>query len=587
LTQFSLLFFESNQIIDTIVRWKKGNAVPGAECPLKRKLKSELMKKLLTFVAAVFITGSLLAGGLVTNTNQSAAWVRLPARNASVGIDAAYFNPAGLMKLENGFHISLSNQSIWQKREIENNYAGPGSAFGLNENVYKGTVTAPAFPSIYAVYKMDKLAFSLGFNPIGGGGGALYEKGLPSFEISQSDLVPLLAASQGADAYRLDTEFEGTSTFFGFQGGVSFKINDWLSVAAGLRFVTAKNTYAGHLTDIEVNLPSGWTRADLIMTGIAATATGAAVNTTGLVTAGAGALTLAQAEGLGYITAGQRVQLEGGLAAFGSPTTVNIATADAVFKGAAAQYTATATLLGDQTIDDPAEQSGSGITPILSVNISPSEDLNIAIKYEMATKLDLENKTTQDLLVGFTATGTPITMFPNGAMTRNDMPAMLAIGVDYYLSSDLRLSLGTNYYFDKAADYGHKIDADLNSSTPTTHIPNSDIIENNGMSVQGGLEYNISGKLLVSGGYIWSNQGVNDKYQSDLTYGLGTQTFGAGGAYSINDNIQINLGASYTQYQTSDKTIDHIFSGTGENIQALESYSKSTLVVAVGLDLRF
>jgi long-subunit fatty acid transport protein len=373
------------------------------------------MRKLLTFIAATFITGSLFAGGLVTNTNQSAAWVRLPSRNASVGIDAVYYNPAGLMKLENGFHVSLSNQSIFQTREIENSYAGPGGAYGLNEHVYKGTVTAPAFPSIYAVYKMDKLAFSLGFEPVGGGGGALFEKGLPSFEISQSDLVPLLAASQGASAYRLDAYFKGSSIFLGFQGGLSYKINDWISIAAGLRYVTAKNTYEGHLTDIEVQLPGGWTRADLIMTNIAAGATGAATSTSALVTAGAGGFTLAQAQTFSIITAAQRAQLEGGLTAFGSPTTITIAQADAVFKGAAAKYTATATLLGDQTAD--VAQTGSGITPIISVNISPSENLNVAIKYEMATKLDLKNKTVKDLLIGYTATGTQITMFPDGEMT--------------------------------------------------------------------------------------------------------------------------------------------------------------------------
>ena len=62
------------------------------------------MKKLLTIAAAGLLTVNLFAGGLVTNTNQSAAWVRLPARGASTSADAVYFNPAGLMKLDNGFH---------------------------------------------------------------------------------------------------------------------------------------------------------------------------------------------------------------------------------------------------------------------------------------------------------------------------------------------------------------------------------------------------------------------------------------------------------------------------------------------------
>ena len=171
------------------------------------------MRKFIALCAGSLISGCLLAGGLVTNTNQSAVWVRLPSRNASVGIDAAYYNPAGLMKLNNGFHVSLSNQTIFQSREVDNTYSGPGGLFGLNQHTYKGTVTAPFFPSVYAVYKMEKIALSLGFIPVGGGGGATYKNGLPSFEMSASDLVPSLAASQGASAYSLDVYFKGSSTF--------------------------------------------------------------------------------------------------------------------------------------------------------------------------------------------------------------------------------------------------------------------------------------------------------------------------------------------------------------------------------------
>jgi long-subunit fatty acid transport protein len=550
--------------------------------PMKLKLKLKPMRKLLTFVASVLVTGSMFAGGLVTNTNQSAAWVRLPARNASTSIDAAYYNPAGLMKLENGIHLSVSNQSIFQTRDIVNFYGGPGGSYGLNNYRYEGTVTALAFPSIYAVYKMEKLAFSVGFNPIGGGGGAEYKKGLPSFEMTPSDLVPSLL-SMGATGYSLDAYFKGSSTFLGFQGAASYKINDFISVAAGVRYVTAKNTYEGHLTDIEVQLPTGSTRADAIMTGIASSATNAATATTGLVAAGAGTLTFAQVQGAGFISAAQRAQLEGALTSFGYPTATPVAAADAIFKGAAAKYTATATLLGDQTAD--AEQTGSGITPFFSVNISPSENLNIAIKYEMKTKLELENKTAKDLTIGYDATGTPITMFPTGAKTNNDMPDMLTLGIDYKVSDALKLSFGSNYYFDKDADYGKKYDHDLVSSTPTIPISNRKIINKNGLSLQAGMEYNISEKMLVSCGYVWANKGVNEKYQSDLSYGLATQTFGLGGAYNVKENIQINLGFGYTYYSPDTKNIEHVM---GNKVYvAEESYYKSTKIVAVGVDFKF
>jgi long-chain fatty acid transport protein len=543
------------------------------------------MRKFLTFAAATFITGTLLAGGLVTNTNQSASWVRLPSRNASVGIDAVYYNPAGLMKLNNGFHFSVSNQSIFQTKKVENFYKGPGGLYGLNDGLYEGKVSAPAFPSVYAVYKMDRLAFSFGFNPVGGGGGATFDKGLPSFELSPSDLVPALAASQGATKYYSDAFFEGSSIFFGFQGGVSFKINDKFSVAAGLRYVTAKNTYSGYLKMISVLLPTGFKKATEIMTGIATQATTAAVSTTALVGAGAGGLTLAAAQTAGYISLAQRTALEGALTGFGAPTTVTISTADAVFKGAALKYTQTATLVGDQSAD--ATQTGSGISPIFSVNFSPSENLNIGIKYEMATKILLTNSTTKDLLVGYTASGAQITMFPDGEMTASDMPAMIAVGVDYKLADNFKISAGSNYYFDKNADYGHRMDLDNNSSTPSTPVKNSYIIEHNGFSLQGGVELNITDKLLISGGYIWANKGVNDNYQSDLTYAQASQTFGFGGAFNVMENLQINVGVSYTKYKDAERYANHVLSATGGLFAPRETYYKKTALFGIGVDYSF
>jgi long-subunit fatty acid transport protein len=558
------------------------------------------MRKLLTTVFAALVAGSLFAGGLVTNTNQSAAWVRLPARNASVNADAAYFNPAGLMKLENGFHFSLSNQTIFQTKKVENFYKGPGNLYGLNDGYYEGDVKAPAFPSVYAVYKMDRLAFSFGFNPIGGGGGAEYLRGLPSFEMSPSDLVPSLAATdldpitagvQGAKQYRLDAYLEGTSVFFGLQGGVSFKVNEWLSVAAGLRYVMAKNTYNGHLTDIQVNIGTTtapvWLRADDIMTGIAAQAKGGGDGLQPLITGGLGGMTASAAATAGYITTAQATQIVGGLTQLGVPnaSALTISQSQTAYYGAQAKYNANATLLDDQYVD--VTQTGSGFTPIFSVNISPTENLNIGIKYEMRTKMQLENKTVSDFMTGYTVAGTPITMFPDGDLTPADMPGMISVGLDYKIADNVKLSLGSNYFFDKKADYGHKADLDLNSSTPSTFIPNSDIIDKNGMSLQAGAEVNLSEKLLVSGGYVWANQGVNEKYQSDLTYGLATHTFGFGGAYKIMPNLLLNVGFGYTAYVDDEQLVDHVFSANGTVYNPRETYGKNAMIVAVGVDFNF
>jgi long-chain fatty acid transport protein len=551
------------------------------------------MRKILTIISAIFITGSLFAGGLVTNTNQSATWVRLPSRNASIETDAVYYNPAGLMKLDNGFHFSLNNQTVFQTLTVESTYPY------LNSGTFKGTVVAPVFPSIYAVYKLNKLAFSAGFLPIGGGGGATYEDGLPSFEMGQSDLVPALATKMGATAYKMDVYFKGSSIFYGFQGAVAYKINDWLSIAAGARYVTAKNTYEGYLKDIQVNTAGGWVNATTIMTGIAgqyttgaAQATAVAGQTTGLVTAGAGGLTLAQAEAASIITTQQRLALEGALTAFGLPTTSTISVADAGLKGTATAYTSAAkvynnksTLLSDQEVD--AEQTGSGITPFFSINFSPVENFNIAIKYEMQTKLELVNKTTKDLTTGFLNEDPtkPITKFPNGEKSRSDMPAMLGVGAELRLPI-IKINIGGNYYFDKSADYGHYVDLTPQNSTDyLVHIDNSEIIKNNGISLQAGAEISLTKKLLASAGYVYANLGVNSLYQSDLTYDLATHTFGAGGAYLITDKIKINLGASYTLYMDDSKDVNHFLGSV--NLLPKETYKKTAMVFGLGLDFSF
>jgi len=208
------------------------------------------MRKFTLIFLILFLAASYsFAGGIVTNTNQSSAWVRLLVRDATTDIDAVYFNPAGLTKLNEGFHFSVSNQYITQGKEISNNYQY------LNDGLYKGDVKAPVFPNVYAAYKTGGLVFSLGFNPIGGGGGATFDRGLPSFEMPISDLVPSLqAAGQPVTAYSMNSFFEGTSVYFGLQGGVSIALSDEFSFFIGGRYVDAKNTYNGYLKDVSITL---------------------------------------------------------------------------------------------------------------------------------------------------------------------------------------------------------------------------------------------------------------------------------------------------------------------------------------------
>ena len=309
------------------------------------------MKKFIATVGLLMCFGVVFAGGLLTNGNQSAQYIRMLSRNASTTYDAVYFNPAGLMKMENGLFVSVQSQTLFQTKTITSGYPY------LNSSTYEGEVKVPVFPTAFAIYKMDKVAFSLGFGPNSGGGSAEYKTGLPSFEKTISSLVPGLAGlskiGQNVTNYKTDISFKGESVFWGIQLGASYKINDMFSVYGGLRYVPASNTYTGYIKNIELKVNGTFKNASTYLTnevaptltGMATQSAAAAISVQPLIAGGAGGLTLAQANGAGLITTAQRAQLEAGLLVLGAtPAQINVMPITSV----QATYTAGAATLMDR-----------------------------------------------------------------------------------------------------------------------------------------------------------------------------------------------------------------------------------------------
>jgi long-subunit fatty acid transport protein len=322
-----------------------------------------------------------------------------------------------------------------------------------------------------------------------------------------------------------------------------------------------------------------YTAGSAYYAGVSTQYTGAATGAGNLTAAGLGAYTFAQAKAAGAITAEQQAQFEGALAGAGQPATTPIAQAQLVYTATAtqaaagsAQMAGGATKMGDLvsgTGDKEVDvvQKGTGYTPIFGANLTLAEKLTIAIKYELATKIELKNESKID------ETGE----FPDGAKSRADMPAMLSIGASYPVAKKLNAALSFNYYFDKSADYG-KTDADGN------HVANSDLIDKNFYELALGLEYNLTEKFLVSAGFLTAQTGVLKEYQTDLSYSLSSNTVAFGGQYKISPAIGLNLGGAYTMYGKDDKSFTHPL-GTAQ-IPVIENYSKTTWLVAVGLDIK-
>lgn len=165
------------------------------------------MKKVLFFGTCLISCIPAFAGGLLTNTNQSAAFLRNPSRDAVIATEAVYSNPAGTAFLDNGFHLTLNIQNAKQRRQVVSTF-GP-FAYGIDNNGktskrFKGDADAPIIPSFQAVYKTGYWSFSSSFAISGGGGKCTFENGLGSFEAIAS-LLPLLGQSIGITGYNMDS----------------------------------------------------------------------------------------------------------------------------------------------------------------------------------------------------------------------------------------------------------------------------------------------------------------------------------------------------------------------------------------------
>ena len=568
------------------------------------------MKKfLLTIFSLVLGLQGLLAGGIVTNTNQSAAWVRSMARDASVDVDAVFFNPAGLTHLEDGFYIQVNTQTVSQGRTIVSTYPT------LNDGNYEGSTFVPVLPTGFAVFKKGKFAFSAGFTVIGGGGSADFDRGLPEFEQQISTLPTALAGlaqinpGLAVSGYSTDIQFSGSSAYYGIQAGFSFKVNEMLSVGIGGRYIMANNTYTGHINDISLVTGAGTMRADNFMNNVAIPgidqASADLTSLVGLPTLMApflpliGGFTINQLQLLissGQIPAEQAAILsqytDSVLDAYefmGLDPGVNtlqqlndgVVANTAAFQGQIAQLNGTsallsaqAPLLGDQSVD--VSQSGTGFTPIISVDLSLLDgNLGIALKYEHKTTMKVTTTVVKD------DTG----LYTDGEEVTADMPAMLSAGVRVKATDAFRVQAGFHYYLDSGASYGRKDDNGnfINNGEEAVIRGNTTTyLAGNSYEAALGLEYDVHKMVSLSGGFLYTSSNPNDVFQSALSYTLNTTTFGVGASIHILENFDLELGYSNTSYSPYTKGFTDPVFGAYE-----ETYDKTASVFAAGLTYKF
>ena len=558
-------------------------------------------QKTVLTAALLAMATTTQAGGLLTNTNQNIAFNRNFARVGAIGIDGVYFNPAGVAFLDQGFHLSLNFQNVYQTREITSTFSVPAFAntpyeypFKLNggnttdgSKFYIGKASVPILPSFQVAYNKDKWSFQAGFGLTGGGGKSTFNEGLPSFERPVS-LLPVLINKQLPDfsklfgtqetpatSYSMQSYMSGQQYNFGLQLGAAYKINENLSVFGGARFNYIYNKYEGSITNISANVGGNNQKLyDYFDSKVKA------------LNEKANAL---QAQAVAAQTQAAVYQAQADKAT--DPT------AKAQYQAAADQYAAGAqkatagtqlVRAGADKLDSSKEnvkdrylevsQRGWGITPILGIDYRTGK-WNFAARYEFTTKLNIENKTKKD----------DTNRYKDGVNTPNDIPGILALGAQYEVLKNIRIMAGYNHYFDKDA----RMDNDKQK-----------FLKNNTQEFLAGVEWDINPSVTVSAGGQRTLYGLGDgKYLTDLSFVTSSYSFGVGAKIKVAKNAHLNVAYFFTNYSNFKKEYtDEIVVGNKQVTQPNGSvttqpvkigttntdiFTRTNKVFGIGLDIDF
>lgn len=502
------------------------------------------MKKitLITTAAALLSASSALAGGLLTNSNQNAAFLRNFAQEGQITLTSLYANPAGNAFLSPGWHVSLNSQTAFQKRNIETTFP----LFKYNQaqpqatHEFEGTAKAPVIPSFTVSHNWDRWSLSAHFALVGGGGKCDFDKGLGSFEAlyanQMNELVPgminnIVASSipdiesgvrmkatsmiQGAlmgqgmpediagrtaaavaaggkykavpnsslKGYNMNAYMKGRSYYFGLQLGASYKIIDNVSAYMGVRAVYANCNYYGYVQDIKAHYTA--------------------------------------AADYNYSIPGAG---EGGAALEGSGT-------QNLMDGTAN--------LNEQELALNCDQTGFGFAPIFGLDWKINDKWNVAIKYEAAARLSLKNKTQMNEFATAQAADPTSALheYQDGKSVRSDIPAILALGAEYSPIEKVRIDASFKTYFEKSAADRDKMD-------------------NLGNTLEAclGVEYDVHPFITLSASWQNTNYDMKDAYMNDLSFNLSSNSLGIGVRLHPSKLFNIDLGYMHTFYQDRNVT---------------------------------
>ena len=525
-------------------------------------------KKILTSLLLAAAT-TANAGGILTNTNQSIDFLRNPARDAAIGLDGVYSNPAGVVFMPEGFHLGLNWQYAHQTRTITS--TDQVFALGLKNNknttkAFEGVADAPIIPSIQAAWNKGDWNMQLNFSVPGGGGKCTYDNGLGSFErvvgtiagtfMSMDQLAnalnaysPLIYQMAGRQAptgvislnnthgYDMNSFMEGRQYYFGLQLGTAYKLNEKVSVYGGLRLLYGDATYRARISNINVY------QADGSFVDFASKLKEVGVQSMELAQRASEVLPILNNVPENMMTP-EMQQLKAGLTQLTSDESKRS-------MAALAQYSQGVNLMCNQT--------GLGVAPVIGIDYRLNDKFNFAAKYEFKTQMRMKNESTLFEAGEIEA----VNKFRDGEKVNEDQPALLTLGAQYSPIEAVRLNLGAHYFFDKQADW---------------YGASQKKLDHNSYELLAGAEWDINDRVTISAGGQITRYGNTDEYINDMSFVVNSYSIGFGMNYRLSEVVKLKAAFFQTEYGNYDRT-DYPSAGMND------SFTRTNRVLGIGCDI--
>lgn len=501
------------------------------------------MKKIVLSAVLFGSTLSMMAGGYLTNTNQSVVFLRNPAQDANINLNGVYSNPAGVNFLQPGFHFGINLQSAYQTREIQS--AFKPFEYGIRNNdsaskTFKAEAKAPVIPSLQGAWVNGPLSLQVNLALVGGGGKATYNNGLGSFESKVALLGAIGNANHalGFNRYDVDAYMHGRQYFYGLTLGAGYRIGEHFSIYGGVRGVLAAAHYDGYLRNIQVN---GGDRGGNKMV--------AAPEYFGKLSADN--KSYAETNGRLAFAAQKNAQTAAAEAqaasASGNITLAQSKSAEAKEQAQLAQtynqklgayrqlaYTTGALAQATQDVSINVHQHAFGLAPIVGAHFH-NRFLDVAAKYEFRTRIAFANESKNSATTA--AAGDQFAAFADKTEVRSDIPALLTLGVRVRPVESLRLNLGYHYYFDKQAKSGVK------------NAYKNDLLDHGTQEFLAGAEYDLNRQWEVSAGMQRTLYPNNDRMMNDVSFNVNSYSVGVGVGFRLNDHVKLNAAYFRTFYE--------------------------------------